>query len=310
MPQCSWSHKMKLFAVSLLAGLQIACFQHCTAAFAQVPFQLVCPERGFRENEVNSVECTVRGSDVKGATCAFPVSSIRLETVVANALNVIAHSPFPTCDNNWSSLNNDNGRCSNIDTNTDVYTYQFNVTADPAILTNLTGLRCFAECSGGPGVGNPFTYNTSRSCGPPVIFAAPNTETDPQAGDSSSGGLSTGAAVGVALALVFVVVGVVVVLMWRRHWVLPCASSSANGSNNTEYNESAVSPPVSVEREEQQNDRSNEMPDNKQQATSQYEILRPLDVGMRSDYAELSHCHAGMKSDDGAGKVYVGVSLL
>ncbi|XP_070183135.1 uncharacterized protein, partial [Littorina saxatilis] len=131
-----------------------------------------------------------------------------------------------------------------------------------------------------------------------ISFEVKYFEPDPQAGES----FSTGAAVGVALALVFVVVGVVFVLMWRRHWVLPCASSTANESNNTEHNQAAVSHPVSVEREEQQNASSNEMPADKQQATNQYEILQPLDIGVRSDYAELSHCHADVKSDDGAGK--------
>ncbi|XP_070203520.1 uncharacterized protein [Littorina saxatilis] len=142
------------------------------AAVAQVPFQLVCPEAGFIENDVNTVECTVRGSDVKGAPCAFAVPAIRLEIVDRGVPKSIAQSPFPTCDNNWSSVNNDNGRCADRDTNTDIYTYQFKVTADRAFLTNLTRLRCFAECSFGPGLGNQFTYNTSETCGPPVIFAA------------------------------------------------------------------------------------------------------------------------------------------
>ncbi|KAK7106310.1 hypothetical protein V1264_017577 [Littorina saxatilis] len=142
------------------------------AAVAQVPFQLVCPEAGFIENDVNTVECTVRGSDVKGASCAFAVSAIRLETVDNGVPQSIAQSPFPTCDNNWSSVNNDNGRCADRDTNTDIYTYQFHVTADRAFLTSLTVLRCFAECSSGPGKGNQFTYNTSETCGPPVIFVA------------------------------------------------------------------------------------------------------------------------------------------
>ncbi|XP_070201647.1 uncharacterized protein [Littorina saxatilis] len=136
-----------------------------------------------------------------------------------------------------------------------------------------------------------------------VTFEVKYFEEDPQAMKSSSGGLSAGAAVGVTLALVFVVVGFVVVWMWRRHWVLPCASSSVNGSSNTEYNQAAVSPPVSVEPKEQQNARSNEMPDDDQQASNQYDILQLQDIGVRSDYAELSHyVNSGMKSASRTGK--------
>ncbi|XP_070203519.1 uncharacterized protein [Littorina saxatilis] len=149
------------------------------AAVAQVPFQLLCPEAGFIENVVNTVECTVRGSDVKGASCVFAVPAIRLETVDAGTTRSIAQSPFPTCDNNWSSVNNDNGRCADRDNNTDIYTYQFNVFADRAYLTNLTLLRCWALCSRGPILGNPFTYKSSETCGPPVIFVVPEPSTTP-----------------------------------------------------------------------------------------------------------------------------------
>ncbi|KAK7106314.1 hypothetical protein V1264_017581 [Littorina saxatilis] len=176
------------------------------AAVAQVTFQLVCPEAGFIENDVNTVECTVRGSDVKGAPCAFAVPVIRLETVDSGVPQAIAQSPFPTCDNNWSSVNNDNGRCADRDTNTDIYTYQFKVTADRAFLTSLTVLRCFAECSFGPGLGNQFTYNTSETCGPPVIFAAPEPRTQKSISNSQSSlviGLGVAGGVFVVMAAVF-----------------------------------------------------------------------------------------------------------
>ncbi|XP_070201629.1 uncharacterized protein [Littorina saxatilis] len=134
-----------------------------------------------------------------------------------------------------------------------------------------------------------------------VKYFGPNTETDAKVGES----LSTGAAVGVTLALVLVVVGVVVVWMWRRHWVLPCASFSANGSNNADCNQPAVLPPVSLQHEEQQNAGFNEVQDDNQQATNQYDSLRTLDVGVKSEYAELSHyVNAGMNHANEAGPLY------
>ena len=48
--------------------------------------------------------------------------------------------------------------------------------------------------------------------------------------NASSDGLSAGAAVGVMAAAVIVVLAAAVVWMWRRHWVLPCATPSAKGA--------------------------------------------------------------------------------
>ncbi|XP_070183567.1 uncharacterized protein [Littorina saxatilis] len=145
-------------------------------------------------------------------------------------------------------------------------------------------------------IGNSFGHSN-------ILFEVTYFEKDAQVGESSSGGLSAGAAVGVTLALMFIVVGVVVVWMWRRNWVLPCVPSSTNGSNNTDYNQSAVSPAVSAEHEEQRN--ANEVQDDNQQATNQYDSLRLLDIGVRSEYAELSqYVNAGVNSANGAGPVY------
>ena len=47
---------------------------------------------------------------------------------------------------------------------------------------------------------------------------------------ASSNGLSAGAAVGVTVAVVAVGVAVAVVWMWRRQWVLPCASNVTMGT--------------------------------------------------------------------------------
>ena len=46
---------------------------------------------------------------------------------------------------------------------------------------------------------------------------------------ASSNGLSTGAAAGVTVAVVVVGVAAAVVWMWRRQWVLPCASNADRG---------------------------------------------------------------------------------
>ena len=47
--------------------------------------------------------------------------------------------------------------------------------------------------------------------------------------EASSDGLTAGAAVGVMAAAVTVVVAAAVVWMWRRQWVLPCATPVAKG---------------------------------------------------------------------------------
>ena len=47
---------------------------------------------------------------------------------------------------------------------------------------------------------------------------------------ASSNGLSAGAAVGVMAAVMTVGVAVAVVWMWRRQWVLPCASNMTLGT--------------------------------------------------------------------------------
>ena len=47
---------------------------------------------------------------------------------------------------------------------------------------------------------------------------------------ASSNGLRAGAAVGVTVAVVAVGVAVAVVWMWRRQWVLPCASNVTMGT--------------------------------------------------------------------------------
>ena len=46
---------------------------------------------------------------------------------------------------------------------------------------------------------------------------------------ASSNGLSAGAAVGVTVAVMLVGVAAAVVWMWRRQWILPCASNVDKG---------------------------------------------------------------------------------
>ena len=47
--------------------------------------------------------------------------------------------------------------------------------------------------------------------------------------EAASNDLSAGTAVGVTVAVVVVGVAAAVVWMWRRHWVLPCASTVTKG---------------------------------------------------------------------------------
>ena len=134
-----------------------------------VDFYLNCPENGFVANEVATVRCTVQGNAVTSAGCISPVRDVYLELFGPSITSTTqAWSSFPACQSDWTHAGNYNGRCVSQDAG-NVYTYEFNITTDPASLNNETGIRCTASCVifGKP---NPFSSNSSSTCGPPAIY--------------------------------------------------------------------------------------------------------------------------------------------